>query len=821
MNEALDAIDAMPRSPQSMAPPRRSVHTFLIYLVLACLVPGLIGASLLVFHEYRDGRAAFERNAIQTTRALAQAVDSHLYKAQAVAQSLSTSDAVRRKDFAALYLQAKEFLAVNPLGNSIALSDRTGQQIINLSREFGQPLPRHGSIEQIRRVLETGQPAISDVFKGAVAQQLLVTVDVPVMLDGEPAYVLTAVLRPSIFNHLLKAQGLPSNWIAGVLDSKGVFVARTHAHEQFIGQNPSEALSRQIKESMEGTLEAVTPDGIPVLNIYSRSAATGWTVVMSIPREVLEAEYQTPLRILAFGMFAMFALGLGLAWWVGEKIAFSIRALAVPARALGSGEAIRLPQVHIREANDLACALSNASNLLQQRTEALQNTNEALLAKEAELAQAHRLAKFGTWYWNLKTGEIIESESLRHVYGRDATPSFPDMRGTLLTLESWDRVKAAVEKTVQTGVGYALELQVIHASGELIWVDVKCEAILDDREVVALRGSVLDITERKRAQQEIVEAETRFRSIFEQAAVGVALVGLDGRWVQVNDRLCDIVGYPRKTLLDLTFQDITFADDLSIDLTFVEQLMAGRIPHYSMEKRYVCRDGSLVWVNLTVALVRAPGGEPDYFVSVIEDIQRRKEAEAALASERENRQQQLEQLVVERTEALEAAIRDMDRLAHRDALTGLQNRLSANERLRAEFLRMKRTGRAYTALLLDIDYFKRVNDTFGHETGDQVLKQLAEILQASIRATDFVARFGGEEFLVLLPETEAEGALVIAEKIRSSVTAHDFPGVHQVTISIGVSRVNPTDGNEDEAVRRADTALYEAKGRGRNRVHLV
>lgn len=153
MNVGLDAVKATPLSPPPISPPRRSVRTFLICLILACLNPGLIGTALLVHHEYRSGRAAFERNAIQTARALTHAVDSHLHKAQAVAQSLSTSDALRRKDFAALYDQARKFLALNPVGNSIALSDPTGQQVINLSREFGQPLPKHGSLNQIHRVV--------------------------------------------------------------------------------------------------------------------------------------------------------------------------------------------------------------------------------------------------------------------------------------------------------------------------------------------------------------------------------------------------------------------------------------------------------------------------------------------------------------------------------------------------------------------------------------------------------------------------------------------------------------------------------------------
>jgi diguanylate cyclase (GGDEF)-like protein/PAS domain S-box-containing protein len=820
MTNALDTVK--PKASPSLIPPRRwPVRAFLAALIVACLVPGLIGSALLIYHEYRASRADFEGNAAQTARALAQAVDSHLYRAQAVGQSLSVSDALSKKDFAALYRQARDFLALNPVGNSIALSDTSGQQIINLSREFGQPLPKHGSLEQIRRVVETGQPVISNVFKGAVAQQLLVTVDVPVVIDNKVAYVLTTVLRPVIFQNLLKLQGLPPYWIAGILDSDGAFVARTQGHEQFIGQKPSAIVFQRIKESMEGTVENVTPDGIPVLSIFSRSPATGWTVILNIPLEVVDAGYQKRLSILALGMLAVFTLGLGMAWWAGDKIATSIRALANPAKALGAGETVQVPHVRIREANEVALALSDASNLLHSRTEALQKANKSLLAKDAELSQAHRLAKFGTWYWNLKNGEVVESPSLRLVYGHETIPPFLDTRSTQLTSDAWERLKSGVEGALQRGEGYELELQVMHRDGSSVWLDAKCEAICDGGEVVALRGSVQDITERKRALQEVIEAETRFRYLFEQAAVGMALLDINGKWVQVNDRLCEIVGYPRAALLGLTFQDITYVDDLSIDLALVESLMAGHIPDYTMEKRYVRQDGGLAWVNLTVALVRTAEGKPDYFVSILEDIRMRKEAEAALTSERENRQQQLEQLVIERTQSLEAAMRDLDSLARRDVLTGLYNRRSANERLRTEFLRMKRTGRVYATLMLDIDHFKQVNDTFGHETGDHVLKQLAEALQNSIRSTDFVARFGGEEFLVVLPETEADGAKTIAEKIRVNVAGQEFPGIKRITISIGVSRAEPSDSNEEEAVRRADYALYAAKNHGRNRVQIA
>ncbi len=131
-------------------------------------------------------------------------------------------------------------------------------------------------------------------------------------------------------------------------------------------------------------------------------------------------------------------------------------------------------------------------------------------------------------------------------------------------------------------------------------------------------------------QEQIRQIEKRFRAAFDQAAIGIALVGIDGRFLEVNQKFCDIVGYPHDVLQGLTFQDITFPDDLKADLAYSQQLLDGQRTTYSMEKRYVRADGSLLWTNLTVSLVRNEQHEPFYFIKVIEDIQLRKQLEAAL-----------------------------------------------------------------------------------------------------------------------------------------------------------------------------------------------
>lgn len=179
----------------------------------------------------------------------------------------------------------------------------------------------------------------------------------------------------------------------------------------------------------------------------------------------------------------------------------------------------------------------------------------------------------------------------------------------------------------------------------------------------------------------------------------------------------------------------------------------------------------------------------------------------------------LEATVAQRTADLTQANADLLNLATHDALTGVYNRRRFDEKLAENSLLFQRTGRTFALLLIDADYFKRVNDSYGHAVGDEVLCQLAALIESNTRATDFVARYGGEEFAVLLPEVEEpDSPEVVAEKIRAAVAAATFATVGPVTVSIGVSIAESADRDSSALLKRADMQLYQAKGAGRNRV---
>ncbi|OYU45318.1 MAG: hypothetical protein CFE44_08140 [Burkholderiales bacterium PBB4] len=169
-------------------------------------------------------------------------------------------------------------------------------------------------------------------------------------------------------------------------------------------------------------------------------------------------------------------------------------------------------------------------------------------------------------------------------------------------------------------------------------------------------------------------------------------------------------------------------------------------------------------------------------------------------------------------------IQRLHELSATDKLPGLANRRVMLRRLAQEHARFLRTGQAYTVVMTDLDYFKKVNDTFGHGVGDQVLQGIAHLLQGNLRGADTLARMGGEEFMLLMPSTDADGALVQAERVRERIASAEVPtdsGPLHLTMSLGVAEVLPSDATSTPVVSRADAALYRAKAAGRNAVDVA
>ncbi|RPI87570.1 MAG: PAS domain S-box protein, partial [Chloroflexi bacterium] len=204
------------------------------------------------------------------------------------------------------------------------------------------------------------------------------------------------------------------------------------------------------------------------------------------------------------------------------------------------------------------------------------------------------------------------------------------------TIKSWKKsgLYGLVELAIESRSVVTADIHHLSTFGKDVWMTVHCVTFKSkDEEHVLL--SVSDITERKRAEELLRQSEERFSSAFEYASIGMALVTPEGQWLRVNRALCDLIGYSEAELLEKTFQDITHPDDLQSDLDYVHQLLRGETNSYQMEKRYFHKSGRWVWVLLSVSLVRDNQGKPLYFISQIQDITERKQAEDALRLENE------------------------------------------------------------------------------------------------------------------------------------------------------------------------------------------
>ncbi|MYN41386.1 EAL domain-containing protein [Duganella sp. FT109W] len=300
-------------------------------------------------------------------------------------------------------------------------------------------------------------------------------------------------------------------------------------------------------------------------------------------------------------------------------------------------------------------------------------------------------------------------------------------------------------------------------------------------------GLALD-TYIKAGRQQLRDSEARFRGAFGQAAVGLAQLSADGRWLRVNRKLQDIVGYTEEELRGMHVADLVTPEDWQIDAPLLRALAHGELETSSREKRYLCKDGRRVWVKATVTAMQPDAGDAA-LVAVIEDISQRKQFEEELMH-----------------------------LARHDALTGLANRTLLLDRVSQAIAQARRSGNQVAMLFLDLDRFKTINDSLGHDAGDRVVIEVGRRLKQAVRDADTVARFGGDEFVVLLPELPTEDiAAALAQKILSALFEPMLIHGHELApaCSIGIS-LYPRDGDNGKTLlKNADAALYQAKAMGR------
>jgi PAS domain S-box-containing protein len=495
VNSSLTAVLSRKTRPTAMSVSRWSVRTFLTWLVLACLMPGIIGAAGLFAYQYQDGRTQRENDMIRTARALVQAVDNQLLRAHAIVQTLSVSNALANRDFARFHEQAREALALSGLLTNVVLRDAAGRQILNTAIDFGKPLQPQAAPEQVKGVFTTGKPTISPVFIGPVLKRPIVSVDAPVFVDGRVAYALGVGILPEHFNALLKTQRLPSNWVAAVFDIDGTIAGRTHAPEQFVGRRATSRLFQAMMTTSEGAVETTTQEGIQVQTFYSRSPVTSWHVAIGIPIRTIELELLQTLSLLALGVAALLGIGLILAWFMSRRIAHSFSALTEPAIALGDGGSVPVPRVHVKEAAEVAAAIGRAGGLLRERSAALQKS-------EAELRHLIDAIPGTVWTANRDGAIDFISQQWLDYTGTSAASQLGNGFLDAIHPEDRNNLLNTWQDAVTGSKNFQAEYRLLRHDGAYRWFKSWGTRILDqDGHCIRWLGIVTDINDLKEAEE--------------------------------------------------------------------------------------------------------------------------------------------------------------------------------------------------------------------------------------------------------------------------------------------------------------------------------
>jgi diguanylate cyclase (GGDEF)-like protein/PAS domain S-box-containing protein len=490
-----------------------------------------------------------------------------------------------------------------------------------------------------------------------------------------------------------------------------------------------------------------------------------------------------------------------LIWWVLKRQLAPLLATADAMTALADSKEVPQPlaKTHQGEIGLLVAGFNRILERSVQRELAMQHMQTMMERTEST-------AHLASFQWDVDTNTVTWSPEMFRIFGRDPALGIPNLEGQaqLYTPASTQILFAAVSKAVADGTPYEIELMTVQPDGEQRPCIAKGFPVRDDGDrVVRLYGLVQDITERTRKDEKIRLAA----NVFSHAREGITITNADGIIIDVNEAFTRITGYSREEvigqnprILQSGRQDKAFYEAMWRDLTGPG--------HWSSEIWNQRKNGEVYAELLTISAVRDAQGAAQQYVALFSDITGIKE-----------HQYQLEHI------------------AHFDALTNLPNRRMLEDRLNQAMATSKRNGLYGALMFLDLDNFKPLNDTHGHGVGDLLLVEIARRLSACVREVDTVARSGGDEFVVVLSELDAdkvksgELAAGVAEKIRLSLAAPYWltvvaPGLNTTTIehhcsaSIGVALFTNHETSQPDVMKWADAAMYQAKAAGRNVVRF-
>ncbi|HET6720524.1 MAG TPA: EAL domain-containing protein [Rhodocyclaceae bacterium] len=633
--------------------------------------------------------------------------------------------------------------------------------------------------EFIAQAQKNRQLAWSDTYL-SLRGKIVVAVAIP-WQSGDHGGTLVGELNLDYLSQHLAALGKVTEALPIIVDRRGHIVAHPEPGRALRQENLNQLALVKTGRSHPGTTERFELDQVDYIGSIFPTGAPGWHVLVAQPSERAFATVRSTLRSLAAGTLLSFVLALLAAALYGRRLTRRVAEFGRHVEAIAAGNYnAHLPASRAEELNNLADSMRRMAGAVLDREARLQDSEKRFRDVASISAD---------WIWEVDNAGryTFASESVRSLLGYAPEQIIGKTAFDLMPADLVPKIRAAFADIVRRGEPFRdLENVVLDAMGRR-HVTLTSGAPVRDAagQVVGYRGVDRDISERRRDEA----ALTLAASVFSASVEGICITDAEARIVSANPALSTITGYSSEEMVGKT--PALFRSGRH-DKEFYRAMWAQvkQVGSWRGEIWNRRKSGDVYPEWLSITAVKDASGAVTHYIGNFSDISERKRAE--------------ENIVF---------------MAHHDALTRLPNRVLLDDRIRQAIAKSRRTGDHSAVLFLDLDRFKLINDTLGHDLGDRLLEQVAERLRAALRETETVARLGGDEFVVVIPEVaEIDRVAVVAQKLVETMTEPLAVAGHvlHVTTSIGIA-VYPEDG-EDAAtlLRNADTAMYHAKENGRN-----
>ncbi|MBM4146812.1 MAG: diguanylate cyclase [Nitrospira sp.] len=434
---------------------------------------------------------------------------------------------------------------------------------------------------------------------------------------------------------------------------------------------------------------------------------------------------------------------------------------------------------------------------LEEREADRNQTEEALRNSEERYKKMVNAVTTYIYSVEITDGKAVSTWHSRGCFGitgfdPEDYVSNPYLWRSMIYPDDWEIVGQSIKEILKGNAVPPVEHRIIRRDGTVVWIRNTMVPYYDENGIlVKYDGLIEDISSRKQTEEALRESEEKFRNIAQTAVDAFILAERNGNVIFWNKSAERIFGYTEEEILGRPLTMLMpeqYRQAHQMGLIHVHATGKSKYFGEINEKQGLRKDGSVFPIEFSVSMWVIK--DKTFYSGIIRDITKREQMK-----------------------------HELEKLATTDRLTQVYNRTKFHEVIKRELERAKRYGHSLSMIMFDIDHFKKVNDTYGHTVGDYVLQTLTQIVKERLRGIDSLVRWGGEEFIIIAPETDIEKAEVLAERIRKGTEQYIFDKVGAITISLGVAQFKKED-TEDTFIKRVDDAMYLAKQKGRNRVEV-